>query len=608
MKKLALAMWFAILGVAHAADERPNILWITSEDNGQQLGCYGDEYADTPNLDRLAERSLRFKTCWSNAPVCAPARTTIISGMYATSLGGQHMRSGVRLPRELKLYPELLREAGYYCTNNSKTDYNFADADAGWDDSGKKASYKNRPDANTPFFAVFNFTVSHESKIRVRPHTPVHDPAGAPIPAYHPDTPEVRRDWAQYYDKLTEMDTLVGKTLDELDQAGLRDSTIIFYYGDHGSGMPRSKRQPFDSGLRVPLLVSIPKKFRHLAPKDYADGEESDRLVGFVDLAPTALSLAGVKSPTSMQGVPFLGRFAGEAKQYLFGYRGRMDERVDMVRSCTDGRYVYLRYFYPDRPYLKHVDYMFQTPTTRVWKELFDAGKLNEAQAKFWKTRPAEELFDLQSDPWEVTNLADRPEYQERVEVMRAAVADWMIQTRDTGLMPEAEMHERVGETSPREYAMGATNASQRWVRLAMSATDVESDLKPRQLVRLSANEDSVIRFWAVRGLALRGEVDALMKLTEDANASVAIAACDGVLASSADDTAKRSVTQRLIELSDVEAVGHFAAVAALNVLDTRAELNAEDRKRISELPRQLRKPPPRVGKYVGRLLDKLAG
>ncbi len=275
------------------ASDRPNILWITSEDNGPQLGCYGDTYAETPNIDKLATKSLRYRRCWSNAPVCAPARTTIISGMYATSLGGQHMRSGVTLPDDVRLYPEVLRETGYFCTNNSKTDYNFADESGGWNESNNKAHWRDRPSDDTPFFAVFNFTVSHESKIRVRPHELKHDPAKAPLPAYHPDTPEVRHDWAQYYDKITEMDGDVGRVLAELEKDGLTDSTIIFYYGDHGSGMPRSKRWPFDSGLRVPLLLHVPDRFKDLAPSDYVPGGESTRLVSFVDLAPTAISLAG---------------------------------------------------------------------------------------------------------------------------------------------------------------------------------------------------------------------------------------------------------------------------------------------------------------------------
>jgi len=515
------------------------------------------------------------------------------------------MRSGVRLPEGVDLYPQLFRQAGYYCTNNSKTDYNFAGANAGWHESSRKATYQNRPDPQTPFFAVFNITVSHESRIRRRPHELVHDPAEAPLPDYHPDTPEVRRDWAQYYDKLTEMDAQVGKVLEELDESGLADSTIVFYYGDHGSGMPRSKRQPFDSGLHVPLLISIPEAFRHLAPADYQAGGQTDRLVAFVDLAPTALSLAGIRPPERMQGVPVAGRFAGEPKEYLFGFRGRMDERIDMVRSCTDGRFVYMRHFYPDRPVLKHVDYMFQTPTTRVWKELFDQGKLNAAQAKYWQTKPAEELFDLESDPHEVGNLAGQPEHQETLATMRKALAGWMRETADTGLMTEAEMHARTDGVAPLDYARSDRYPVAKLLRIALAATDTASGISVDELSRLADDSDSRMRFWAVRGLALRGQTKRLSKHIDDSNPSVAIAACDGVLLAGDSDHGDPA-TARLVELANVERVGHFAAVAALNVLDMRAEVTPDLRQRLGQLPRSVANPPPRVGKYVGRLLDKL--
>lgn len=590
------------------AEDRPNILWITSEDNGPQLGCYGDTYAVTPNIDALAEKSLRYRRCWSNAPVCAPARTTIISGMYATSLGGQHMRSGVRLPDHLPLYPEVLRDAGYYCTNNSKTDYNFAGEDGGWNDSSNKAHWRNRPN-DTPFFAVFNFTVSHESKIRVRPHTLTHDPALAPLPAYHPDTPEVRHDWAQYYDKLTEMDAQVGGILKQLEEDGLADSTIVFYYGDHGSGMPRSKRWPFDSGLRVPLLLHVPDRFRDLAPPDYAAGGESTRLVSFVDLAPTAISLAGAAPPETMQGVPFAGKWIGEAKPYLFGFRGRMDERIDMVRSCTDGRYVYMRHFYPDRPYLKHVDYMFQTPTTRVWKERFDAGELNEAQAKFWQPKPTEELFDLEADPSEVVNLAEHPEQTERVAAMRKAVQDWMVDTLDLGLLPEAEMHRLAGELPPRQFALQHRELFKRLAHLAFDGMD--SRIAEDRLIDLCSAQQSGRRFWAVRSLAiqpLNPRVEStLQTAASDASPSVAIAACDGLLKSS-NDQVRRDAVDRLIELANVEQVGHFAAIAAMNVLDMNATLSSDQKARLKSLPRKVERPPVRVGAYVGKLIDHATG
>ena len=597
-----------LLTATMAIGKHPNILWITSEDNGPQLGCYGDEYAKTPNIDALAQRSLRYHRCWSNAPVCAPARTTIISGMYATSLGGHHMRSGVRLPATFATYPDILRKAGYYCTNNSKKDYNFATEDGGWHESGRKAHWRNRPKKDTPFFAIFNYTVSHESKIRTRPHQLKHDPAAAPVPAYHPDTAEVRHDWAQYYDKMTEMDQQVGEILAELEADGLSESTIIFYYGDHGSGMPRSKRWPFDSGLRVPLLLHVPAKFRHLAPTDDGSGKVTDRLVSFVDLGPTAISMAGLKPPTNMQGVPFAGKYNGTAKQYLFGYRGRMDERIDMVRTCTDGRFIYMRHFYPDRPYLKHVDYMFQTPTTRVWNEMYRAGDLNEAQAKFWQDKPVEELFDLQADPDEINNLANSADYRKKTAELRNTLQNWMQETLDLGLLSEAEMHRLAGSQSPREYALTHRKLFARLSDVAFRSMDPNDGYSTQELIKLSADPYSGIRFWAVRGLATRSNRDtkrnkALMTASTDVSPSVAIAACDGLLSDESISTQRKAV-ERLIELADVNRQGHFAAVAALNVLDMNASLTEAEIRQISELTREAKQPPVRLGKYVGKLID----
>ncbi len=297
--------WLISLPLSQAAD-KPNILWLTCEDMGPHLGCYGDSYATTPNVDALSARGMRYRVVWSNAPVCAPARTALISGMYPNSTGSEHMRSLVPLPAEAKMYPQLLRDLGYYCTNNSKEDYNLTKVGIVWDESSPKAHYRHRP-KQSPFFAIFNFTITHESQIRVRPHTLIHDPNQVRVPSYHPDTPEVRRDWAQYYDKITQMDTLVGKALKELDEAKLTDETIMFFYSDHGSGMPRHKRFPGNSGLAVPLIVVFPEKWKHLAPKDYQPGGISDRLVSFVDFAPTLLSLAGEKPKPWMQGSAFLG-------------------------------------------------------------------------------------------------------------------------------------------------------------------------------------------------------------------------------------------------------------------------------------------------------------
>src|SRR3954454_2861484 len=288
IQSLAAVFAFVILvaTLPVTAADKPNILWVTSEDHSPNMGCYGDKLARTPNVDALAAKGMIFLHAWSCFPVCAPARSTIISGMYPTSTGAQHMRSMVPMPAGTKMFPQFLREAGYYCTNNSKEDYNLEKPGQVWDVSSNKAHWKNRKPGQ-PFFAVFNLLITHESQIRTRPHKLVHDPAKAPPPAYHPDTPEVRRDWAQYYDNITEMDKQMAARLKEVEEAGLTGETIVFFYGDHGSGMPRSKRWPYNSGLLVPLLVHFPEKYRSLAAKDYAPGGTSTRLVSFVDLAPT---------------------------------------------------------------------------------------------------------------------------------------------------------------------------------------------------------------------------------------------------------------------------------------------------------------------------------
>src|SRR5262249_40513221 len=225
----AAALLVLALGLAAGAGaaEHPNILSLTSEDHGPHAGCYGDRYATTPTMDRLAAKGVIYSHVWSCAPVCAPARTALISGLFPPSTGSEHMRSMVPYPAGKEMYPQYLREAGYYCTNNSKTDYNLREPGKVWDESSPRAHWKTRK-AGQPFFAVFNSTKSHESQIRRRPHTPVHDPARVRVPAYHPDTPEVRQDWAQYYDQVSEADADAGERLKELDERGLVDAPIVF--------------------------------------------------------------------------------------------------------------------------------------------------------------------------------------------------------------------------------------------------------------------------------------------------------------------------------------------------------------------------------------------
>ncbi len=515
------------------AQNKPNILWLTSEDHGPHMGCYGDANATTPNVDALAKKGMIYRFCWSNAPVCAPARSTLISGMYPPSTGAEHMRSMVPMPRGTQMYPQLLRAAGYYCTNNAKEDYNLEKPGPVWDESSKKAHWRSRPPA-APFFAVFNSEKSHESKLRIRPHTAIHDAAKVRVPAYHPDTPEVRRDWAQYYDTVTEADADAGARLKELEASGLAEDTIVFYFADHGSGMPRNKRWPYNSGLQVPLVVYIPEKFKDLRSPDYQAGGVSQRLVSFVDFAPTLLSLAGVAAPAWMQGQAFLGKFIAAPREFVFGFRGRMDEKYDCVRSVSDGRFVYVRNFRPDKIYGQHLEYQWQTPTTVVWEKLFKAGKLNAAQSAYWKTKPAEELYDLQSDRDEVNNLAALPQSAATLKKLRAALSEWQFKIRDVGLMPEAEMHRRSAGSTP--YDMAHDAAFPMDILHTMADVATLNGAFATGLERALGHADSGVRYWAVLGLTMRGAAavqnahDGLAKLLDDASPDVRIAAAQALV------------------------------------------------------------------------------
>jgi uncharacterized sulfatase len=599
--------------VAARAADRPNILWLTSEDHGQQMGCYGDTLARTPNVDALASKGMVFRHAWSNHPVCAPSRTAIISGLYSQSSGGLHMRSMVPAPAGFKLYPQHLREAGYYVTNNSKTDYNLRAPGGLWNESSAQAHWKNRP-AGQPFFAIFNSTKSHESQIRTRPHQAITDPAKVRVPAYHPDTPEVRQDWAQYYDKVSEADADAGARLREVAAAGLSEETIVFYYGDHGSGMPRSKRWPSDSGLRVPMVVYFPQKWRHLAPKEYTPGGKSDRLVSFVDLAPTLLSLAGVRPPPELQGHAFAGKFQTEPQPYLHGARGRMDERVDCVRSVTDGRFVYLRNFYPHVSQGQRVNYQFQTPTTRVWRAAFDAGQATPAQALFWQVPKApEELYDLQSDPDEVKNLADSPAHRATLEKLRAAMRAHAESIRDVGFLPEGEMHTRAPGTAP--YDLARDPAKYPFARI-LDTADLASNLTPAavpELRRRTTDTDSAVRHWAALGLLMRGKAaissgqPELRALLQDSSPLVRIVAAEALTAHGT-ETDSAPALAILKDYASVEKYGVFVAMAALNAIEALGPKAASLKPYLAELSPKGPSPDNRYDSYVPRQLASLTG
>lgn len=609
MPKLSLMLLVAAIPGLCSAQARPNILWITSEDNGPNLGCYGDTYATTPNVDALAARSLRYTRAWSNWPVCAPARTAIITGMYPSSTGSEHMRSLERLPEGMQFFPELLRAAGYYCTNNSKEDYNLETPGRPWDESSAKAHWKNRaPDQ--PFFAVFNAMVSHESQLRSK-RPLVHDPALVRVPPYHPDTPEVRTDWARYYDNLTLMDAELGARLKEIEEAGLADDTIIVYFGDHGSGMPRHKRSAMDSGLRVPLIVHIPEKFAALAPEGYAAGGVSDRLVSFIDLAPTMLSLVGVAIPEYIQGRAFEGLAAQAPEDYLFGGRGRMDARIDFVRCARDARFVYVRNYMPHLPQGQHLAYQMETATTHVWEQLYREGKLNPVQSYFWGPKAPEELYDLETDPYETVNLATDPAQAETLKRFREALDAKLIKIRDVDFMPEPMLRALPDTTTP--YAFGHDDAAYPLARIldtAQIAAMLRAD-DTAELARRTTDQNPVVRYWAALGIYMRGadaiatSKDAVRPLLRDFEPTVQIVAAQA-LAAHGDPADIAPAIERLLALADVRNNEITVVCFALNALDYLDDRAKPWLAQIKALPTDESNVSERYRSYVPQLVKKI--
>lgn len=527
-----LWLTWACLSTVGAA-ERPNILWLTSEDNSPYLGCYGDTLAKTPNLDKLAEQGARYRNAFANSPVCSASRTTLITGMNGCALGVQHHRSRVRIPESFRLYPEVLRAAGYYCTNNSKTDYNLPDRKNVWDESSKHAHYKNRA-TGQPFFAVFNFTTTHESQVAPKAGKENFriPPEQMPLPPYHPDTPDIRRDWANYYDQMTLMDEQVGKMLEQLKKAGLEEDTIVIYCSDHGGALPRGKRNLHDSGTRVPLIVRIPEKWKQWRPA--RPGSWVDDPVSFVDLPATFFSLCGAETPANYQGQAFLGEKKAAPRDYVFLYRGRMDARYDNSRAIRNKQYCYMKNYAPHRPWGQYYEYAFQQqPSMRSWYAEYLAGRCNEVQSAYWKPKAPEEFYEIGSDPFEIKNLIDDPAQSERIAVMRKQLRAEILAVRDTGFIPEG-MHEKLaGERTIYDYAQSEAYPLERIVDLADAATSRDASSLPR-LLKAMDDPHPVVRYWGAIGcLVLQKEAaparDKLQELLKDEWNDVRIAAAEAL-------------------------------------------------------------------------------
>lgn len=569
-----------VSGARAAAGARPNILWITCEDTSPLLGAYGDPLARTPKLDAFAREAVRYTHAFAYTGVCAPSRSCLITGVNPARLGSGGMRSATRLPPEVKCFPEYLQAGGYYCTNNVKTDYNFAPPGSAWNESSNTAHWRQRP-AGQPFFAVFNLMVTHQSYIfgpgagvpKAKAAMPplVTDPARVKLPPIHPETPEFRQEWARHYDNVARMDTQAGEILAELAADGLAEDTIVFFFSDHGTGMPSIKGSVWDASLRVPLLVRFPKRWQHLAPA--APGAVSDRLVSFVDFAPTILSLGGIPAPASLQGEAFLGRAAGAPRRYVYGGKDRMIERSDSVRYVHDGRFQYLRNFLPHLPHGQFISYNAQHASMRTWQRLHEDGKLTGAPARFFATKAVEELYDVQADPWCLRNLAGEPAYVPELERLRAECRDWMLRTGDLGLLPEHEVHVRSAGTTPWRIA---TDPKQNPLPELLAAAGIanrrEAAAVP-ELKKLLTHADAAIRWWGAVGLvALRADAAAcageLRVALKDSSPSVRIAAAEALGQLGEDDAALPVLT---IALQHESALVRLAALNSLDRLGVRA-------------------------------------
>ncbi|WP_234572728.1 sulfatase-like hydrolase/transferase [Rhodohalobacter sp. 614A] len=525
--------------------ERPNILWITSEDNSPFIGAYGDSLAVTPNIDRLADRGILFENAFATTPVCAPSRFTIITGTYGNSMGTEQMRSTYPVPDFVKFFPRYLREAGYYTTNNVKKDYNTVDQPEAWDESSNTAHYRNREEGQ-PFFHIRNFTTTHESQLHTPIDTLIHDPDQMLVPPYHPDTDSVRADWARYYDLITKLDSQVGEVLDELEASGEAENTIVFYYSDHGGVLPRSKRFMYESGLHIPMIIYLPPKYAHLGPEQ----DRTDRLVSFVDLAPTVLSLAGIEPPEWMDGEAFLGEFAAAEREYIHAYRGRMDERYDLVRAVRNKEYLYVHNYMPNRIYGQHLSYLWRSRTMKEWDELYQTGNLNEVQRRFFEEKPVEELYKISEDPHNINNLAFQEEYQEILMHMRNVNLNWMILQRDLGFIQESRIDSLRANRSLYS-AVRDQNIPIAEIIVSAEIASLEGVTDRNHLSEFLNHDDSSVRYWAARRLIADKEsaqdfYEKLLELAEDPSPGVRISAAEALYGLGETETAYNIINEAL--------------------------------------------------------------
>jgi len=584
--RIRFAALFLLASVWLGAADRPNILWIVLEDLSPELGAYGDPYAVTPHIDRLAAESAIYTRAFSNGGACAPARSTIITGMYPPGIGTHHMRSEGLPPPFVQAFPAYLQQAGYYTSNHAKKDYNWVAPDSIWDNNHidwRERGWRLRGDK--PFFTVVNITTTHSSQVyqpwvdwesrrqSLKPEER-HDPAKAVVPPYYPDTPETREILKRYADNVTFADREVGAILAALEADGLAEETIVFFYSDHGTGLPRSKSFQFESSTRVPLLIRFPQRYADLAP--VSPGGRVERIVAFVDFPATVLSLAGVEIPDHFQGQAFLGDGArGFPQQYVFGFRDRMDERYEFIRSVRDGRFKYIRNYFPHLPWFWEQTRLYPStnPLLEIWQRLARAGELSGPAAAYMaRTKPREQLFDLREDPHEINDLSRDPAYAGVLSKLGRAHRQWLLEVKDLGFLPEEEMWLRFGgrayeavRADPSVYPLDRILAAADLVGAGPQSLDKQTELL--------SDADPTVRFWAGMGLLAQGSAaskaaDALRKALDDERPSVRIIAAEALCQAG---ECERPLQVLVDQLHSNQQYASLRAANALDRLDERA-------------------------------------
>ena len=537
---LVIICWFIELSYSAEPTKRPNFVFIVSEDNSiHYLRLYGNKLGITPNIERLADNGLTFNHAFSGAPVCSVARSTLATAMHAPRVGFQYHRKSAlaSLPPGVKPWSQVLRENGYYTTNNAKTDYNFnVNRKEVWDMSSNKATWRNRPNKAMPFFHMQSFADSHESRLHFplkQMETPTKtSPDDVMLQPYFPDTPIMRYTKARYYDRIRVIDNQVGKIINQLKEDGILEDTFVFYFGDHGGVMPRSKGYAYESGLHVPLVVRIPENFKKLI--DHKRGTRTNGFVSFIDFGPTLLNLASISVHKELDGQAFFGKGVSAAdlanRDEVFGHADRFDEKFDMVRTYRKGKWKYIRNYQSYYADGLQNNYRYRQLAYDNWRNLYRAERLNPVQRQFFERRSVEQLFNLEKDPHEVTNLAADPAQSKRLAEMRKLLKNKMKSINDLSFYPENRMVTTAlndGVAFGREHSKQISRLSD----LADTALRPFSEVK-QTLASSLQSKGALRRYWALKVCSNFGEkakslAIAAMPLLNDENLMVRVRAAE---------------------------------------------------------------------------------